>query len=152
MQLTPHFALEEFNDKDGVPPACLDAFTALARDILEPVRERFGRILITSGYRDPETNTAVHGQPNSEHIASRDWCACDFFVPGEPTRPIFDWMRTNKTLPFHQLILEAGSLGSVIHVSWNRTKPGVRSVLTGATHNAEPYVAVDHAPYSPESA
>jgi hypothetical protein len=37
---------------------------------------------------------------------------------------------------------------SVVHVSMNKRMPGVRSVLEGATHNAEPYVKVDHVEYA----
>jgi hypothetical protein len=150
VQLSDHFSLEEF-EKDGpIPAECVPAFQHLCVDVLEPTRQQFGvPFAVTSGYRDPQANTEAHGQPNSEHMATKDWCAADFFPSGS-VREVFDWMRNSPALPFHQLILEHGANGSsVIHVSWNRLKPGMRSVLEGATHNAEPYVKVDCVAYAP---
>lgn len=154
-KLTEHFSLEEFQKGDAIPQECEAVFHDLAAQILEPVREQFNLpLVITSGYRSPRENAEAHGQPNSEHMATADMCACDFYaaVVGG-VRPIFDWMRQNGALPFHQLILEHGANGSsVIHVSINRLKPGLRSVLEGATHNSEPYIAVDHVPFDGQSA
>ena len=148
-----YFSLEEFEKDEPIPGQCVPSFVNLAQDILDHAREYQGcALIITSGYRDPQANLEAHGQPNSEHVATTDYCAADFYPADGKTRALFDWMRNNPNLPFHQLILEHGANGSsVIHVSWNRTKRGVRSVLEGATHNAEPYTAVDHVPLSPES-
>lgn len=152
-QLSEHFALEEFQKDEAIPEECIPIFTRLAKEILEPARAYAGdtEFCITSGYRDPLSNAAAHGQPNSEHMASPHWCACDFTTHAlVATREVFDWMRNNPALPFHQLILEhSANGGSVIHVSINDQKSGVRSVLEGATHNAAPYVAVDHVAYVP---
>jgi Peptidase M15 len=147
--LTPHFALEEFAKGDPIPSACIGIFTDLAEKILEPVRSEFQKaIVITSGYRSSEQNREAHGIPNSEHVATTFFCACDFYVEGLGSRFVFDWMRQNPTLPFHQLILESdASGGSIIHVSYNKTIPGVRSVLIGATHNAAPYQKVYYVAY-----
>jgi zinc D-Ala-D-Ala carboxypeptidase len=154
-QLTAHFALEEFQvEKDEIiPPECFPIFTDLAQNILEPVREVFDAPMhITSGYRTVQENRDCHGQATSEHIASEVKCAADFEVEGIGQRFVFDWMRRNPRLPFHQLILESDEKGAaVIHVSINRMEPGVRSVLEGATHNNAPYVRVDHAEYDPEA-
>ena len=57
-------------------------------------------------------------------------------------------MRQNRDLPYHQLSYETNEQGgAIIHVSVNRTMPGVRSVLQGATHNASADTKVDHVPY-----
>src|SRR5271154_2951774 len=151
--VSTHFDLPEF-EKDGpIPEACLPVLTELCTEVLEPVREQFGALVITSGYRPPEANAEAHGQPNSEHIYTPAWCAADFYAVstvGMLERTIFDWMRMNSRLPYHQLILEHDANGSsVVHVSMNKRMPGVRSVLEGATHNAEPYVKIDHVPYIP---
>jgi hypothetical protein len=154
-QISQHFSLEEFQkDKAVIPQECVGAFTVLATSVLDPVRDWCASpLVITSGYRDPNANAEANGQPNSEHMATVDWCAADFCCPDRATNSIFDWMRLNSSLPFHQLILEHGENDSgVVHVSWNRLKPGVRSVLEGTTHNAEPYVKVDYVPYSPMTA
>ena len=153
MQLTTNFKLEEFQLNDAIPKECVLAFTSLAKYILEPVRAKFNVPLqITSGYRSPRANAEAHGQPNSEHVATPTICACDFYpVPPAPglvtTQDVFDYMRNSPTLPYHQLILEHGVNASVIHVSFNASKYGVRSVLIGATHNSEPYTKADHVPY-----
>ena len=141
-----YFSLEEF-EKDGpVPPDCLPALTELCQGVLDPSRDWAGcALIVTSGYRPPDANAAAHGQSNSEHMYSRDWAAADFYPADGKVRPLFDWMRLNPALPFHELILEHGANGSsVIHASWNRQKAGMRSVLEGATHNAEPYAKVDY--------
>jgi hypothetical protein len=150
VELSTHFTTEEFDMDGPIPAECLPIFVRLCQEIMEPAREQFGvPFAITSGYRSIEANAEAHGQPNSEHLATKDWCACDFLV-STGVRPIFDWMRTNKVLPFHQLILEHGTNGStIIHVSINSLKPGVRSVLEGATHNTSPYIKVDHVEFAP---
>jgi len=154
VMLSTHFDLQEFEHEVNVPAVAIPTYAYLCENVLEPVRREFGSLGITSGYRSSESNAKAHGQPNSEHIATADYCAADFYfiaMPGQ-ARMIFDWMRNNPMLPFHQLILEHSAKGSsVIHVSYNRTKPGIRSVLEGATHNAQPYVKVDYVAYNPPS-
>lgn len=162
IQLSPHFGSKEFEIDAPIPLECIPIFKRLCNEILEPARVYDGAAFtITSGYRDPAANAEAHGQPNSEHMATEHFCACDFVPTGSlpgggnatragVTREVFDWMRNNPALPFHQLILEHGQNGSsVIHVSINDQKPGIRSVLEGATHNAEPYAKVDYVAYNP---
>ena len=148
--ITDHFGVEEFDQDGPIPPEASPVLEVLCAEVLEPTREFAGTaLLITSGHRPPEANTAAHGQPNSEHMYTADHCACDFYQSVRPMRELFDWMRQNPKLPFHQLILEHSANGSsVIHVSVNRSMPGVRSVLEGSTHNASPYIQVDHVAYS----
>lgn len=46
----------------------IDNVLAMVDDILDPLREMFGKpILINSGYRVPELNLAVGGEANSMH-------------------------------------------------------------------------------------
>ena len=153
IQLTTHFTLADFRHGDAIPDDLIPIFTELAEKILEPVRVEFNsEIDILSGYRSPKENAEAHGQPNSEHMATGTMCACDFKIRKVGQRFCFDWMRTNPTLPYHQLILENSADGSsIIHVSINKMMPGIRSVLTGATHNTAPYQKVDHVAYAPPS-
>jgi hypothetical protein len=152
--LSTNFNQSEF-EKDGpIPAECVPILRRLVVEVLEPIRAFCGCPLeITSGYRPPEANAEAHGQPNSEHMYTATKAATDFLTPNNsPTaRGVFDWMRNNSTLPYHQLILEHGQLSTVIHVSINSEMPGVRSVLEGATHNAVPYIKVDHVDYLPSS-
>jgi hypothetical protein len=146
IQLSEHFSLQEMGQ--GIPAACVPTFTVMCTQILEPIRAYVqSAIYITSGYRSLQTNEAVHGQPNSEHMATADFCAVDFFCP--KVQEVFAWLTLNPTLPYHQLILEKGRLGYVIHISINKLKPGVRSVLTGATENSQPYQQVAHVDFNP---
>lgn len=154
-QLSEHFQSSEFENDAVIPAQCVPIFMRLCSEILEPARTFAGGTWqITSGYRDPAANAAAHGQPNSEHMATEHWCAADGLpTSGKSVRETFDWMRNNPALPFHQLILEHSANGSsVIHVSINDQKPGIRSVLEGATHNAEPYAKVDYVAYNPPTA
>lgn len=146
VRLSQNFNLDEFG-KD-IPAVCVPTLGILCVEILEPIREHVGAPLyITSGYRSPEANTAAHGQPNSEHMATADYCAADFYC--NDVVKVFDWCRNNDSLPYHQLILEKGKLGYVIHISFNKTKPGTRSVLVGATHNSQKYQEVPYTPFNP---
>ena len=151
--LSRHFSTDEFSKDAPVPDDCVDVLRQLCVEVLEPVRDKFmSALLITSGYRSIAANEAAHGQVNSEHIYSKDWAAADFLVCSEQVtaRAVFDWMRSNKTLPFHQLILEHSVTSDIIHVSVNRLIPGLRSVLEGAVHNHIPYVKVQYVQFEPK--
>lgn len=148
VRLSNNFTLHEMEiGMNPVPAVCVPVFAILCVEILEPVREYAGPLYITSGNRTEANNAYVHGQVSSEHKATADWCAVDFFC--NEVSKTFDWMRNNPTLPYHQLILEKGKVGHVIHVSYNRLKPGVRSVLVGATNNSQPYQQVSYVPFRP---
>lgn len=150
-QLSEHFILTEFSKDGPIDSACIPILARLCAEILEPLHEKYGTVEITSGNRPPLENAEAHGQPNSEHIYMPAWAAADFQCPGAATREVFDWMRNDPTLPYHQLILEHGQVSTVIHVSMNTRMPGIRSVLEGATHNAEPYIKIEHVDYNPPS-
>ena len=156
MQFSEHFAQQEFEKPDPIPQECLDAFTLLCTEILEPIRLFVGKpITITSGYRSLEHNKAIHGSPTSEHIASPTWCAADLtfdttFGLMMSVRKVFDWIRNSPSLPFHQCILEHAANGtSIIHISINTEKTGTREALEGAEYNASPYTAWECVAYNP---
>lgn len=154
MRLSSHFNVEEFSKDAPIPEECLPVLTRLCLEILEPIRVKFlTALLVTSGYRPPEQNAEAHGIPNSEHIYSEHWCAADFLVCNDQLSPrkVFDWLRLNPFLPYHQLILEHSEISSIIHVSLNTLAPGVRSVKEGATHNSARYINVEHAAFEPPS-
>ena len=87
-KLTEHFALEEFTVSETADELGLDNtpteehehhLQALA-EAMEKVRALFNSaITITSGYRSPEVNKAVHGVANGDHPLG---FACDFHVSG----------------------------------------------------------------------
>jgi len=112
--MTPHFSLAELTKTivrapDGFTGAWnqpgadeLAALLHLATVILEPVRARFGPVVVNSGYRSPDVNAAVRGQPTSQHIRGE---AADFEVPGVHNVTLAHWIRDN--LPdYDQIIAE----------------------------------------------
>jgi len=154
-QLSPHFYLEEFDQDAPIPADCLPVLTRFCVGVLEPIRVWLNRAMeVTSGHRPPDQNKAIHGSPTSEHIYNPQWCAADFeFDTAVPTpisvRACFDWIRQNPLLPFHQVILEHSANGStIIHISMNLAKWGVRQALEGSTYNASAYSSYDVAFFS----
>lgn len=139
LHLTENFTLRELLHSDtavarglaNVPTATyLASLRALCLNILEPVREKFGAVRITSGFRI--------FTPSSQHGKGE---AADFEVTGISNRLVAEWIR--DTLPFDQLILEAYRDNDVnagwIHTSY-RKSGGRKSVLRTPTGGA-PYSA-----------
>ena len=74
MQLSRNFSLQELTKSDtairkGIdnePNADqVDKLKALCENILQPVRDQFGRVKVTSGYRSPELCVAIGSSLNS---------------------------------------------------------------------------------------
>lgn len=143
MQLSPHFAQEEF-DIDGSMPECVvPTYQTQCQLQLEPIRTQFDKpVVITSGYRSPSVNDAAHGVPHSQHVATAVYCASDFRVVSMEAdmRPVFDWIRENSQLPFDQVILEHDpeSGTDIIHISYSRAF-NRRMALEGETANQSAY-------------
>ncbi|MCB7128532.1 MAG: hypothetical protein J3T61_03205 [Candidatus Brocadiales bacterium] len=141
--LSPHFTEKEMGLTPVVRGSLLLvlSYKTLCQLIMEPIREHFGLpITITSGYRSPEHNKEVGGSKTSEHVATADWCACDFRL-NAPLEEVFDWIRLESGLPFRQVILERPSFDQdpvVIHISWNRVRKG-RQALEGLTGGRSRY-------------
>jgi zinc D-Ala-D-Ala carboxypeptidase len=121
MRLTEHFLLEELirsqhHTIDNTPPAdVIERLAHLCKALLEPLRDWFGPIFVTSGYRCPALNTAVGGVEDSAHIYG---CAADI-VPVSWLIRLEEMMRwaVGHDLPFDQLILESTSTARWIHAA-----------------------------------
>ena len=138
-EISANFKRVEF-EKDGpMPEEYVASYRSLCETILEPIRSHLGLPLrITSGYRSPESNAAAHGVPASQHCATDQYCAADWWVPTADMREVFDWVRLQSGLVWDQLILEHdGGTLSIIHVSWSTTPR--RMALEGATANKTGY-------------
>ena len=109
MQLSPHFKLVEFTRSATAQARHIDNtpneeqiknLKFLCDNVLEPLREQFGPIIIGSGFRCPALNTAVGGVKNSQHNTGE---ACDIHLPSiEVGKKYFEFL---KKLPiFDQLI------------------------------------------------
>ena len=145
MKLSPHFTLEEMiksqaGDRAGIDnmpsPACREALRALCVNVLEPIRERFGPVVVTSGYRGPELNRIVGSSSSSQHPKGE---AGDIEVPGTSNRDLALWIEMH--LDFDQLILECYKPGvpnsGWVHVSYRAHKPNRKQVLTATVVNGK---------------
>ena len=119
MRLSKDFILSEFTDTDtgltNVPgQEEIRNLKLLAQKVLQPARDKFGVINVTSGFRSPEVNSAVGGSATSDHVHGR---AAD--IQCEDMATVFNYIR--KYLPFKQLIWEFGTdvQPGWIHVSYD---------------------------------
>lgn len=89
--------------------------TALVENILDPLRQAYGRpINVNSGYRCPSLNKAVGGAKNSQHLTGH---AADITVGNKTqNKKLFDLIQSLK-LPFDQLIDEKNFRW--VHVSYD---------------------------------
>jgi len=67
---------------------------SLARDVLQPIRDRFGVVKITSWYRCPLLNDAIGGTAKSQHLLGE---AADFVMPEDDLFEVFNWLSKIKT-------------------------------------------------------
>jgi zinc D-Ala-D-Ala carboxypeptidase len=123
MRLSEHFELWEFTKSEtakekgikNIPGEDhINNLKKLCLNVLEPAREKFGVIDISSGFRNPELNREVGGEKTSQHqygeaadIVPRDYNLWD----------AFEWMQDN--LVFDQIIYEKRKSGNWIHVSFS---------------------------------
>ncbi len=131
MELTRNFTLSELIKSDtairrGInnnPNAGqIENLKLLCENILQPVRDHFGRVKVTSGFRSPELCVAIGSSVNSQHAKAE---AADFECPGVDNAELADWI--HRELPYDQLILEFYTPGEPnsgwIHCSWIADKP-----------------------------
>ena len=100
----------------------IEKLKALCENILQPVRDHFGRVKITSGYRSPELCQAIGSSVNSQHAKAE---AADFECVGVDNAELADWI--NRELSYDQLIVEYYTPGEPnsgwIHCSWIAEQP-----------------------------
>ena len=130
--LTAHFSLREMCASgtairlgiENVPDeAVIKRLQQLCEHVLEPLRQRFGVIRITSGYRCERLNRAVGGVKNSQHLRGE---AADIHVSDiEVGRKMFRFIKEN--LAFDQLLFEHIRENGVcwLHVSYRNPSPSL---------------------------
>ena len=131
MNLTRNFTLSELiksdtairRDINNNPNAeQVEKLKALCENILQPVRDHFGRVKITSGFRSVDLCLAIGSSANSQHAKAE---AADFECPGVDNAELADWIY--KNLEPDQLILEFYTPGEPnsgwIHCSWVADNP-----------------------------
>ena len=111
MQLSDNFTLKELTKSqtatrkgiDNEPgTAEIENLIHLAKTILQPVREHFGKpVMISSGYRSPALCEAIGSSAKSQHAKGE---AADFEIGGVDNKELAAWIAAN--CEFDQLILE----------------------------------------------
>ena len=110
MNLSRNFSLQELIKSDTAIRKGIDnnpnadqieKLKLLCENILQPVRDHFGRVKVTSGYRSVELCMAIGSSANSQHAKAE---AADFECLGVDNAELSDWIKNN--LDYDQLILE----------------------------------------------
>jgi zinc D-Ala-D-Ala carboxypeptidase len=100
----------------------IEKLKALCENILQPVRDHFGRVKITSGFRSVDLCLAIGSSSNSQHAKAE---AADFECIGVDNAELADWIKDN--LPYDQLIVEYYTPGEPnsgwIHCSYVPDQP-----------------------------
>ena len=131
MNLSRNFSLQELIKSDTAIRKGIDnnpnadqieKLKRLCENVLQPVRDQFGRVKVTSGFRTPELCLAIGSSVNSQHAKAE---AADFEVLGVDNAEVADWVYRN--IQTDQLILEYYTPGEPnsgwIHASWVEFNP-----------------------------
>ena len=122
MQLSTNFTSEELTVTDtglyNTPnESSLNNLKYLTDYILQPIRNRWGIVTVTSGYRSDEVNTTVGGIASSAHLKGR---AVDFIPMEADINVVFDWIVAESGLTYGSVIFEHKGGKRWIHVSLPR--------------------------------
>lgn len=118
MRLSAHFRLAEFlkleGHPDNIPELChVRNLHYGCLVVLEPVRISLGcRIIVNSGFRNPEYNKSVGGVDNSQHLIG---CAADITLRPDELSEFDRLVDLVRKVPFDQLITAKSRW---LHVSW----------------------------------
>ena len=154
MKLSEHLSLSEVTRSDmakrkGISntptPEHIENFKKLAENIFEPIRKHFGvPILISSGYRSKELNTAIGGSLTSQHCQGKAIdIDMDASSSGVTNKMVFDFIKDK--LSYDQLIFEFGTKDAPdwVHVSFESTgkqrKQVLRAIKSGGKTVYQPY-------------
>ena len=110
MNLSRNFTLQELIKSDTAirldinnnpNSGQIEKLKLLCENILQPVRDHFGRVKVTSGFRSEALCIKIGSSVNSQHAKAE---AADFECMGTDNAELADWIYNN--LEFDQLILE----------------------------------------------
>ena len=131
MKLSPNFSLRELTksqtaERKGIDNTPTEEHTEnlklLCENILQPVRDHFGRVKVTSGFRSEQLCLKIGSSVNSQHAKAE---AADFECMGTDNAELADWIHAN--LEYDQLILEFYTPGEPnsgwIHCSYTTDQP-----------------------------
>jgi hypothetical protein len=124
VNLSDNFTIKELTRTDtgiyNTPgQAELDKLLYLATYLLQPIRDRWGKIKVNSGFRSKQVNDKIGGSPTSQHAFGE---ACDFFPLEADIDEVFKWCC--DLLVYGQCIKEEkivnGAITRWIHLSLPR--------------------------------
>jgi len=131
MQLSKYISKEEFEHSNtAIAKGLSNEMTSeheinarlLCTNILDKIREKFGPMKITSGYRGFRLNKAIGGVSSSQHCFGM---AADFVIPTKSLRVIMDWIVNDSGMDYDQVIFEdIQNDGSAkwIHISFDKNR------------------------------
>jgi hypothetical protein len=136
MNLSKNFTLAELTKTStGLPnalPKHLEGnIQSLVDNVLQPVRDALGVIIVTSCYRSPEVNKAIGGSSTSQHCLGQ---AADLKFKGG-NDILFNWLKDNTD--FDQMIWEFGTdeEPSWVHISYSPRHR--KQILKAIKHNGK---------------
>jgi len=137
MRLAKNFTLAEMTRSQtasrkgiGNEPdlATIRRLRALCKEVLQPIRDQFGPVTVTSGYRSPELNASIGGSSTSQHMRGE---AADIEVTADNLE-LAHWIAEH--CDFDQLISECYTPGDPasgwVHVSYRTDGRNRRQCLT----------------------
>lgn len=122
MNLSKNFTLKELTTtstgiaNEPTPEARVKLFV-LSQFILQPIRAEWGRMRVTSGYRNLSVNRKVGSKDTSQHLQGE---ACDFQPMEADIGVVFDWIVNKSGIIFGQAILEKKGKAEWVHISLPR--------------------------------
>jgi hypothetical protein len=140
-ELTPSGTAKRLGIKNDPTPAHLECLKGLSVNVLDKVREHFGKpIWVSSGYRSKALNEVTPGSSaTSQHCSGE---AADLDQDGRGTgvsnKMVFNYIKDHLT--FDQLIYEYGTDANPdwVHVSWESTGKQRKQVLRCTRVNGKP--------------
>ena len=108
-QASPHFSWDELTTTStglaNTPGAGAELnLQRLAIHVLEPIRDQFGPLRITSAFRSSAVNRAVGGASSSSHMDGRG--ADLYATQGATADQIATWLYNQPALALRQIIVE----------------------------------------------
>lgn len=144
MKLSHNFTLAELTKSEtairrGInntpPPSVIENLQQLVTHVLQPIRDKFGPLIVTSGYRSRQLNVAIGGSATSDHVLGM---AADIEAPALDNKVLAQYIQNN--FKFTQLILEFYTEGEPhsgwVHVSYNKDNLK-QEVLTAIKRNSK---------------
>jgi len=94
----------------------------LALSCLQPIRDMFGTLIVTSWLRDETLNAKVGGSLQSDHLYGS---AADFISIDENVEAVFRWVVEVSEIPYRQVIYYPDK--NFIHISCNHPRKPLKN-------------------------